>query len=41
MRIDVDSELQYRVVEEGAEPLIFLPKIDWATFSEPNIIDAY
>jgi hypothetical protein len=41
MQIEVDSELQYRVAEEGAEPLIFLPHINWATFSEPNIIDAY
>jgi len=41
MFIEVDSAMQYRVVEEGAEPLIFLPQIDWEKFSEPNIIDAY
>jgi hypothetical protein len=41
MHIEVDSALQYRVMEEGAEPLVFLPQIDWATFTEPNIIDAY
>jgi len=41
MRIEADSALQYRVAEEGAEPLVFLPHIHWATFTDPNIIDAY
>ena len=41
MSISVDSELRYRVHDENAEPLIFEPQVDWATFSEPNIIHAY
>jgi hypothetical protein len=41
MRIEIDSELKCRVVEEGAEPLMFEPSINWATFQEPNIIHAY
>jgi len=41
MHIELDSAMQYRVAEEGAEPLIFLPQINWKNFSEPNIIDAY
>jgi hypothetical protein len=41
MRIEVDSELRCRVGEEGAEPLVFQPHINWATFTEPNIIHAY
>jgi len=41
MHIEVDSAMNYRVAEEGAEPLIFLPQINWAKFTEPNIIDAY
>jgi hypothetical protein len=41
MHIEIDSAMQYRVAEEGAEPLVFLPHINWATFSEPNIIEAY
>jgi len=41
MRIELDSELKYRVVDDGADPLVFSPHINWATFTEPNIIDAY
>lgn len=41
MRIEVDSELRCRVEDAGAEPLVFQPQINWATFSEPNIIAAY
>jgi hypothetical protein len=41
MQIELDSELQYRVKDEGAEPLVFEPLIDWQTFAEPNIIDAF
>jgi len=41
MRIEVDSKLRYHVDDEGAEPLVFLPHVNWATFAEPNIIDAY
>lgn len=41
MHIEIDSELKYRVGEEGAEPLVFEPQINWATFQEPNIIHAY
>jgi hypothetical protein len=41
MHIEVDSELRYRIHDEGAEPLVFSPHIDWTTFSEPNIIHAY
>jgi hypothetical protein len=41
MHITVDSELEVRVAEEGAAPLVFEPHIDWDTFSEPNIIHAY
>jgi hypothetical protein len=37
----VDSDMAYQVREQDAEPLVFLPQIDWATFSEPNIIDAF
>jgi hypothetical protein len=39
----IDSDLRYQVseAEAGAEPLVFQPLIDWATFTEPNIIDAF
>jgi hypothetical protein len=41
MHIVVDGELGYRVEDEGAEPLVFEPHIDWETFAEPNILHAY
>jgi len=41
MQIEVDSDLRYRIEEGGAEPLVFEPHVDWATFTEPNIIHAY
>jgi hypothetical protein len=37
----VNSELRYRVDEAEAVPLVFEPHINWATFTEPNIIQAY
>lgn len=40
MHIVVDSEMAYRV-EEDAQPLIFMPQVDWEAFDEPNIIHAY
>ncbi len=39
--ITLDSEMKYHVEEVGAEPLVFEPHINWATFTEPNIIHAY
>ena len=41
MRIELDNKLRRRAYDEGAEPLVFTPNIDWATFTEPNIIHAY
>jgi len=41
MQLVLDSNLDYRVKNGGAAPLIFQPRLDWATFSEPNIIHAY
>jgi len=41
MRITVDSNMRVSVHDEVVQPLVFLPNIDWKTFSEPNIIDTY
>jgi hypothetical protein len=40
MRIEVDSELKY-VVEEGADPLVFVPIVNFAKLKAPNIIDDF
>jgi hypothetical protein len=41
IRMTLDSALVPQIHEGGEEPLVFQPDVDWETFSEPNIIDAY
>jgi hypothetical protein len=39
--IEIDSELRYRIVEGGTDPLVFVPHIDFAKLVDPSIIDAF
>jgi hypothetical protein len=39
--ITLDSKMNFHVSPEDATPLIFSPQIDWASFSDPNIIQAF
>ena len=41
VRLTVDSELRFRVHDDGAEPLVFSPQVDWPRFEEPNITHAF
>jgi hypothetical protein len=41
IHIELDSELKYRVVEAGAEPLVFSPQVDFDKLTDPSIIDAF
>ena len=41
MEIELDSDLNYRVLTEGAAPLIFTPMVDFGTLEDPSIIDAF
>jgi len=41
MRITLDSDVKLSADDQGAQPLVFMPQVDWAHFPEPNIIDAY
>jgi uncharacterized metal-binding protein YceD (DUF177 family) len=41
LHIEIDGELTYRVVEEGAEPRVFVPLVDFEELADPNIIDAF
>ena len=41
LHLVVDHELRSHVEETKAEPLIFEPQLDWASFKEPNIVHAY
>jgi hypothetical protein len=37
----IESNLSWRVHREDAQPLLFVPSVDWEGFSAPNIIDDY
>lgn len=41
IHIEINSELKYRVVEKGAEPLIYMPLVDFEKLDEPSIIDSF
>lgn len=41
IELTVSSDLNCRVVTDGAEPYVFEPSVDWSTFKAPNIIDDY
>jgi len=41
MHIEIDSELTYRVVDEGAAPLVYTPLVDVHKLDEPSIIDGF
>ena len=41
MHLVVDQRLQWRVKERGADPHLFVPYIDWATFQGRNIVGDY
>jgi hypothetical protein len=40
LRITVDSELKC-AVEEGADPLVFIPEVNFEKLKAPNIIDDF
>jgi hypothetical protein len=41
MCIEIDSELNYSVREEGADPTIFIPQVDFQKLEDPSIIDSF
>jgi hypothetical protein len=41
LHIALDGALAASVRETGARPLVFTPDVDWQTFSDRTIIDAY
>jgi len=41
MRIEIDSDLNYRIKEEGADPIVFVPAVDFYELEEPSIIDSF
>ncbi|HLF26466.1 MAG TPA: hypothetical protein VJG32_09020 [Anaerolineae bacterium] len=41
LHLEVDSELNYKVAEVDAAPLIAAPLVDFAQLRAPSIIDAF
>ena len=41
LHIEMDSELNYQVIEKDAKPLIFTPMVDFGKLKDPSIIDAF
>ncbi|MGD8474928.1 MAG: hypothetical protein PVH59_12470 [Anaerolineae bacterium] len=41
LHLEIDSDLDYRVVEDDAEPLVFVPMVDFEKLDDPSIIDAF
>jgi len=41
MHIEIDSQLNYRVREQGADPMVFVPDVDFRKLAEPSITDAF
>jgi hypothetical protein len=39
--IAIDSDLNYQVKSSGADPLVFVPMVDFAALEDPSIIDAF
>ena len=39
--VELDEKLNYRVREEGASPVIFIPIVDFKKLTDPCIIDAF
>jgi len=41
IRIEMDSDLNYKVLEPDADPLMFVPTVDFAKLKDPSIIDGF
>jgi hypothetical protein len=39
--IEIDSALRYRLEDAQADPLIFLPLVDFAKVKDPSIVDVF
>jgi hypothetical protein len=41
LHLEINSDLEYRVVDEGAKPLVYAPMVDLHKLDEPSIIDRF
>jgi len=41
MSMTISSSMQLIARDADADPLVFMPQVDWNSFTDPNIIHAY
>jgi uncharacterized metal-binding protein YceD (DUF177 family) len=41
LHIEIDTELNYRVIEADAKPLVYAPIVNFGELDDPSIIDAF
>ena len=41
MRLEIDAQMNYRILEGGPHPMIFVPLMDVNKLDDPSIIDAF
>jgi hypothetical protein len=41
MEIEIDSDLNYEVKNEGCEPVVFVPEVNLFELEEASIIDSF
>ncbi len=41
LALSITSRPEVLVRTGGVDPLVFMPDVNWASFTEPNILDAY
>jgi hypothetical protein len=41
LHLEVNSELNFHVKEVQAEPLVFVPRVNFQKLDDPSIIDAF
>ena len=39
--MEIDSQLDHRVREEGADPIVFIPQVDFQKLEDPSIIHRF
>jgi hypothetical protein len=41
LQIEIDSQLNHKVVQPEAEPMVYVPMLDLEKLDEPSIIDSF
>jgi len=41
LHIEIDGELNYKVQEADAKPMLSVPMVDFGSLKDPSIIDAF